>query len=141
MGAATSSIVVNLPSSSPSSSEPVHDASSPSLSSSSEPAINNASSSSPSSSSSPDPVDGILKNFICIHGGCKGKYGEVVRVCNLALDDDDDAAAAMDVEACAKAVAALRKCVEAKTTVYEGYVRGRDTQQEEDPTDQPKIEA
>jgi hypothetical protein len=43
-------------------------------------------------------------------------------VCNL-----NDDAAATDADACAKAVAALHKCVQARSTQYDGYARDADS--------------
>jgi hypothetical protein len=56
--------------------------------------------------------------------GCKEELDEMERVCHPELDGD----AAADANSCAKAVAAMRKCVQAKTNAYEGYVRDTDKQ-------------
>jgi hypothetical protein len=120
MGTPAVSIVVNPPSPSPSSCEPViNHAPKPSPSSSSEP-VNDVVSSPWSSPSAATFADGVAKFFFCAVG-CKDKFDEVERVCNL-----NDDAAATDADACAKAVAALHKCVQARSTLYDGYARDAD---------------
>jgi hypothetical protein len=105
----------------PSPSEPVINyAPKTSPSSSSEPPVNDVASSPWSSPSASTFADGVAKFFFCAVG-CKDKFDEVERVYNL-----NDDAAATDADACAKAVAALHKCVQARSTLYDGYAGDAD---------------
>jgi hypothetical protein len=93
MGTASSSIVINAaePAASPSSSPP-----------------------------SADPVvDGFIKTLLCVGGGCDAKLEDMARACGFHRFDAWRTPPATDVEKCAKAAAALRKCMTAKAATYD----------------------
>jgi hypothetical protein len=75
---------------------------------------------SPSSPPSADPVvDGFIKTLLCVGGGCDDKLEDMARACSFHRFDAWRTPPATDVEKCAKAAAALRKCMTAKAATYD----------------------
>lgn len=70
-----------------------------------------------SPSAAVDPViDGLVKTHIYGSGGCVKKF---TRAC------DPDWGRPRDMEACAKAVEAMRRCMHANAVLYEQLARSR----------------
>jgi hypothetical protein len=88
-----------------------------------------------SSSSSPSPdslIDGTIKALFCL-AECENTFEAAIAACFPDLDADDKTSARqpVDVQACAKAGAALRCCMKMqdKARVYEPYIGGADEHQ------------
>jgi hypothetical protein len=85
-------------------------------------AMENAASSSPSSDSF---IDGTIKALFCL-AECENTLEAAIAAC--FPDDKTSARQPVDVQACAKAGAALRCCMQMqdKARVYEPYIGGAD---------------
>jgi hypothetical protein len=80
-------------------------------------------SASSSSSSTVDPlVDGVIKGFVCL-AGCEDQLTAFGAACFPKSDDDRAATPTPDAQACTKATAALRSCMQATAGLYESYMR------------------
>jgi hypothetical protein len=79
---------------------------------------------------SPDSfIDGTIKALFCL-AECENTFEAAIAACFPDLDRDDKTSARqpVDVQACAKAGAALRCCMQMqdKARVYEPYIGGAD---------------
>jgi hypothetical protein len=77
-----------------------------------------------SASPSPDPIIDEVVKFLHCSVGCKDEVGAAVAACYPDSDDKALASLQPDVEACAKAGAALRNCMQRqfKAGVHETHI-------------------